>query len=96
MLFRSRGALQTSNWSETVCFAGVGPGEIVSGARKVLGISQRRTRDIARFQCALYRHWDAEALVSLLSPPTPASGDLADLVLPVDLHLSDLLAALPS
>jgi lipoate-protein ligase A len=46
-----RGPLERSPASTLVCFAGVGPGEVVVGARKVVGISQRRTRAGARFQC---------------------------------------------
>jgi lipoate-protein ligase A len=44
-----------------VCFASVGPGEVVrremnAGVNhKVVGISQRRTKDAARFQCTVFR-----------------------------------------
>jgi lipoate-protein ligase A len=37
-------------WGRVVCFAGVGSGEVVAGAHKLVGLSQRRTRDGARFQ----------------------------------------------
>ena len=48
------------------------------GGRKVVGISQRRTRGWARFQCAAYRRWDPAALVALLGRrPAPRSDDLA-------------------
>ena len=40
-----------------VCFASSSPGEVFIGANKLVGISQRRGRDGARFQCVLYRHW---------------------------------------
>jgi lipoate-protein ligase A len=40
-----------------VCFASTSPGEVFVGANKLLGISQRRGREGARFQCVLYRHW---------------------------------------
>lgn len=58
-----RGSMETSELSRLVCFAGLGPGEVVvTGAdavvSKAVGISQRRTRDWARFQCALSRRWD--------------------------------------
>ena len=39
-----RGALVRSPWSAAVCFAGLGPGEVTVAGRKVVGISQRRTR----------------------------------------------------
>lgn len=48
------------------CFAGVGAGEVVVGGRKVVGLSQRRTRQGVRFQCVLYRAWDPALVVSLL------------------------------
>ncbi|MSO59491.1 MAG: lipoate--protein ligase family protein [Ilumatobacteraceae bacterium] len=43
--------------SRSVCFAGMASGEVLSAGRKVIGISQRRNRDGARFQCVLYRQW---------------------------------------
>jgi lipoate-protein ligase A len=54
-----------------VCFGAIAAGEVTATAadgarRKVVGISQRRTRAAARFQCAVYRHWDPEALARLL------------------------------
>jgi lipoate-protein ligase A len=78
-----RGAMISSDWSKTLCFAGVGPGEVLhvapgatdSGGRtsKVVGISQRRNREMARFQCVMYRRWD----VALHSRMLPAlAGDL--------------------
>ena len=49
-----RGPLERTTGSALVCFAGVGPGEVVAGDRKVVGIAQRRTRAGARFQCSLH------------------------------------------
>ena len=44
--------------SSKLCFAGVGAGEVLySDGRKLAGISQRRTRDGARFQVGLLRRW---------------------------------------
>ena len=48
------------------CFAGAGSGEVMVGERKVVGISQRRTRDAARFQCACVLHWNAEPAFAVL------------------------------
>lgn len=63
-----RGALRRTAWSDLVCFAGLGPGELTDGAgAKVLGVSQRRTREGARFQCAALDRWDPAAVVSLLA-----------------------------
>ena len=62
------------------CFASVGPGEVVQDGAKVLGISQRRTRSGARFQCVAYRDAVGARLVGLLDaaavgdPPWTAVG----------------------
>ncbi|MGI9600764.1 MAG: lipoyl protein ligase domain-containing protein [Acidimicrobiales bacterium] len=37
-------------WSELICFAGHNTGEVLVGEGKVVGLSQRRTREMARFQ----------------------------------------------
>ena len=63
------GPLQETRWSRLVCFAGVGPGEVLAGGRKVVGLSQRRTRAGARFHCAALRVWDAGALLDVLVLP---------------------------
>ncbi|MCU1346382.1 MAG: hypothetical protein JWL70_2648 [Acidimicrobiia bacterium] len=62
------GALHRTEWSPVLCFAGLGPGEVTMGGRKVVGISQRRTRLGARFQCAVLARWDVAAHVDLLAP----------------------------
>jgi lipoate-protein ligase A len=61
------GRVVESRWSRRVCFAGVGPGEVLVGGRKLVGLSQRRTRDGARFQCALHRGWDPVGILGLLA-----------------------------
>jgi lipoate-protein ligase A len=61
------GGLVRSRWSGRVCFAGVGPGEVLVGGRKVVGMSQRRTRRGALFQCAIPVRWDPVALLDLLA-----------------------------
>ena len=50
-----------------VCFASSSPGEVFVGANKLVGISQRRSRDGARFQCVLYRHWRPSEWSQVLS-----------------------------
>jgi lipoate-protein ligase A len=57
------------------CFAGLSAGEVsVLGAggveHKVVGVSQRRTRDAARFQTVTYLRWDPEPLLLCLGPST--------------------------
>lgn len=61
------GPLLRRPWSDLVCFAGLGPGEVTVGDRKVVGISQRRTRAGARFQCALLQRWDPQVLLDVLA-----------------------------
>lgn len=62
------GPLQRGAVADTVCFGGLGPGEVTLDGAKLVGISQRRTRQAARFQCVLHRRWSPERLVDLLAP----------------------------
>jgi len=61
-----RGALERRPGSDLVCFAGLGAGEVTVGGAKAVGISQRRTRAGARFQCAAPRTWDAATLAAVV------------------------------
>jgi len=50
-----------SDWSKRLCVAGRGTGEVFSASgAKIVGVSQRRTRDFARFQCIAYVAWPTE------------------------------------
>jgi lipoate-protein ligase A len=71
-----RGALVTTRWSRAVCFAGLGPGEVTVDGRKVVGISQRRTREGALFQCAALLAWHPTTLAERLGLPDDALADL--------------------
>ena len=70
-----RGGLCTTAWSRLVCFGGLGSGEVTTmpaperaDARpKLVGLSQRRGRMGARFQCTVHRRWSAAASVELLA-----------------------------
>jgi lipoate-protein ligase A len=71
------GPLVTTPWSSTVCFDGIGAGEVLLGGRKLVGISQRRTRHAARLQCCWYSRYDPAGLVELLAPAArPAVAEL--------------------
>lgn len=63
------GAMVNSAWSSTVCFDGLGAGEVLLDGAKLVGISQRRTREAARLQCCWYSHYDPAALLALLAAP---------------------------
>jgi len=98
-----RGPLQTTAWSHLVCFGGLGPGEVTVDGAKAVGMSQRRTRASARFQCAVPLRWDADRLLRLLaltrSERTAAASDLLGAVVelsePADAVVDAFLAALP-
>ncbi len=69
--------MRRTPWTPLVCFAGLGPGEVTISGHKVLGVSQRRTREGARFQVSVLHEWDPVEMASLfdLSP-----GDRGELV----------------
>ena len=78
-----RGRLQRTQWSSAVCFAGVGPGEVLVGGAKLVGVSQRRTRHAARFQTMVHGRWRPDVNAALVAGPPatrPATEDLAPLV----------------
>ncbi len=79
LLRRSHGA--------AVCFAGLGPGEVVVGPQnhKVVGLSQRRTREHARFQCLAVTGWSQSLVEQIVNPAA----------LPHDLDLDELKIGLP-
>ena len=94
-----RGGLVRTRWSSAVCFAGLGPGEVTVDGKKVVGISQRRTREGALFQCAALRHWRPAELLQLLTLPPEATDqvDAAASGLGDDAELEQrLLAELPA
>jgi lipoate-protein ligase A len=93
-----------TRWSRLVCFAGLGTGEVATPAGvKLVGLSQRRTRQGARFQCAALGTWDPEAVVRLLAlPPAEQAEAIEDLRpvaagvgVPLDALLVAFLARLP-
>lgn len=95
------GPMIRTRWSDLVCFAGVGPGEVLLDQAKLVGISQRRTRAGARFQCAVPVRWDPAPLARLLVARPPLSA-LAGIgvgtgpALPVDDLVDAFVGALTS
>ena len=88
------GGLQKTRWGPLVCFGALGASEVVIGGRKVVGISQRRTRAGARFQCLVHDDWDPGALldVLVLDPPDRAQAlaELADMAAGPGVPLTEL------
>ena len=74
-----RDRLVGNAWSKKVCFSGRGPGEVFDDrGRKVVGISQRRDRAWARFQCIVSLSWNGRLLRELLAEPKPSAEDVND------------------
>jgi lipoate-protein ligase A len=63
------GPLLNTPWSRAVCFDGIGVGEVLVDGAKLVGMSQRRTRDAARLQCCWYHRHDPAVLAGLLRHP---------------------------
>jgi lipoate---protein ligase len=82
------GPLACGPLGRLVCFATVATGEVTvpggDGPRKVVGISQRRTRGAVRLPCAAYRRWDPEPLVRLLRLDETGRTALVDAAVGVD------------
>ncbi len=85
------GRLIRDAWSTQVCWTGLGTGEVVTAAAgpatavpaasKLVGISQRRTRSLARLQSMCHLRWRPELVAALVAPgPTgvrPTAAELA-------------------
>jgi len=92
------GKLRAHRWSTAVCFAGVGSGELLGNGRKIVGISQRRTRDFARFQVAILRRWSGAAYAALLrlsdDERASVAGELDRVATGVDVSSEEFLKSL--
>jgi lipoate-protein ligase A len=62
-----------------VCFGGLGPGELTLAGAKLLGMSQRRARWGARFQCQLQYRWAPEEWLGVIRAREGAPEDLLPL-----------------
>ncbi len=76
-----RGAATRGVWSDLVCFAGLGPGEVHVAAgetgAKVMGLAQRRTRTGARFHTSAPLSWDPGPLLALFDLDALAAAGIA-------------------
>jgi lipoate-protein ligase A len=98
-----RGGIASTPWSDLVCFAGLGPGEVLADGRKLVGLSQRRTRHGLRVQGQLHlRPLLAEMppLFAVTTPEAPldepASWPELDVLALVDALVGALAGALAS
>lgn len=57
-----------------VCFAGLGPGEVLIDGRKLIGVSQRRVRAGARFQVIWYSEHRTRTLLNAIGALSGAGG----------------------
>lgn len=93
-----RGAPVDTVWSAKVCFAGLAAGEVTAGGAKVVGVSQRRSAEGARFQCAALLRWDPLEVLDLLvlgeAARAEAAAVLAGAAGAVTADLPELVAAL--
>ena len=70
-------AMEKTDWSTLICFAGRGPGEVFTNdGCKIVGISQRRTREWVRFQIVVSLAWRPEILLALINVPKPNLEDI--------------------
>lgn len=81
----NEGSHVANDWSRHLCVAGRGAGEVFSAVTggKVVGISQRRTRDYARFQCIAYFSWDVDLHARAVPRVADDVSRLAGLVVPI-------------
>lgn len=80
--------MRSSTLSSVVCFAGLAPGEVTVDGAKVVGVSQRRTRAGARFQCSVPRRWDLGRTGEVLRPGLERAGG-TELLASVAVHTVD-------
>jgi len=88
--------IRKTELSRLVCFAGLATGEVTVSGKKVVGISQRRTREGAWFQCAALFSWPAEIIAHLLQmePAKKVVDDLLEVAAPIKADPDELLLSL--
>ena len=89
------GGMEGSAWCGLVCFAGIGPGEVLVGGAKLVGLSQRRTRHGVRIQGMVHRRSLNDDVLAVVAGPHPPEALPEPAVLP-DLDAAALAAALAS
>ena len=88
------GAMQGTQWSDHVCFAGVGPGEVLDpDGRKIVGLSQRRTASWIRVQTMCHLRWHPDWYAGLLGGDV---APIAGVTATVDVDPAAMVAAVAS
>jgi len=90
------GPMVCTPWCRQVCFAGIGPGEVTIDGHKVVGMSQRRTRAGALFQCAALLEWDPDEMVRLLDIGEEGAAALPSLATALPVEAEALASSLLS
>lgn len=99
-----RGPMLSRPGGDLACFAGVGPGEVLVGGRKLVGLAQWRSRQGALVHGCAYRVWRPERIAGLLVPGPdgePGSATLAQAAIGLEQvgawpwNVERMLAALP-
>jgi lipoate-protein ligase A len=80
-----------NEWSRMVCFAGMGPGEVAAGDRKVVGVAQWRCRTGVLVHTAAYLRWDPVPLQSVVVLPAEVRRRMAVALPEVAIGLGELL-----
>ena len=94
-----RDAFNSGEFGRDICFVSQSPGEVFASEAKIVGISQRRTREGARFQCVLYRRWNPAEWIDCLASVDVERASQALAVATVNARALDIVdavhAALP-
>ena len=73
-----------------MCFAGRGPGEVLHHGRKLMGLSQWRSREGALFSTCAYRRWDPAPLIDVVAMESSERPGLVDALAPLVVGVDDL------
>jgi len=84
------GRADPGTYGELVCFAGKGPGELFHQGRKVMGLSQWRSREGTLFSTCAYTRWEPGPLLSLIRMGDAVRAELVRDLLPVAIGLTDI------
>ena len=84
------GRSEPGELGDLICFAGRGPGEVFSSGRKVVGLSQWRSREGSLFSSCAFTVWDPTPMVGLLDVDEAGRARLVQELCSVAVGLSDL------